>query len=89
MEIPFAKTKKGILLKIKVEPKSSKKGITGIIGDSIKVNLHAPPVGGAANKELIELLAEKINIKKSSIKIIKGQASKEKLVEIEGKYSIP
>lgn len=89
MEIPFIKTKKGILLKIKVEPRSSKKCITGVIGDYIKVKLHAPPIEGAANEELIELIAEKLSIKKSSIKIISGQTSKNKILEIEGKYSIP
>lgn len=89
MDIPFTKTKKGILLKIKVEPRSSKKCITGVIGDSIKVKLHAAPVEGAANEELIELIAEKLSIKKSSIKIISGQTSKNKIIEIEGKYSIP
>jgi hypothetical protein len=89
MNIPFTKTKKGILLKIKVEPRSSKKGITGIIGDSLKVRVNAPPVGGSANEELVEVLAEKFSIKKSSIKIIRGQTSKDKIVEIEGKDSIP
>jgi uncharacterized protein len=84
MDIPFQKSKKGITLKIKVEPRSSGKGISGLIGDIIKIKLHAPPVGGAANEELIEVLSEEFGIKKRAIKIISGQSSRNKVVEIEG-----
>jgi len=88
MNIPFQPSKKGITLKIKVEPRSSRKGISGIAGDTVKVKVHAPPVGGAANEELIEVLSEKFSIKKSSIKILRGEASKNKVVEIEGISSV-
>jgi uncharacterized protein len=88
MGIPFRKSKKGITLKIKVEPRSSGKGIAGSIGDIIKIKLHAPPVGGAANEELIEVLSEEFGIKKRAIKIISGQSSKNKVIEIEGIDSI-
>jgi len=75
-------------LKIKVEPRSSGKGIAGSIGDIIKIKLHAPPVGGAANEELIEVLSEEFKIKKRAIKIISGQSSRNKVIEIEGVDSI-
>ena len=88
MEIPFQKSKKGITLKIKVEPRSSRKGIAGSIGDIIKIKLHAPPVGGAANEELIEVLSEELGIKKRAIKIISGQSLRNKVIEIEGIDSI-
>ena len=88
MEIPFQKSKKGITLKIKVEPRSSGKGIAGLIGDIIKIKLHAAPVGGAANEELIEVLSEEFRIKKRAIKIISGQSSRNKVIEIEGLDSI-
>ncbi len=84
MDIPFQKSKKGITLKIKVEPRSSGKGIAGSIGDIVKIKLHAPPVGGAANEELIEVLSEELGIKKRAIKIISGQSSRNKVIEIEG-----
>ena len=88
MEIPFQKSKKGITLKIKVEPRSSGKGIAGLIGDIIKIKLHAAPVGGAANEELIEVLSEEFGMKKRAIKIISGQSSRNKVIEIEGIDSI-
>lgn len=88
MEIPFNKSKKGITFKVRVEPRSSKKGISGLIGDAIKIRVNAPPVGGAANEELIEILSEEFSVKKTSIKILKGHSSRNKVVEIEGIDSI-
>jgi uncharacterized protein len=88
MHVPFQNSKKGITLKIKVEPRSSRKGLSGVVGDAIKIKVNAPPVGGAANEELIEVLSEEFGIKKTSIKIIKGISSRNKVVEIEGVNSI-
>ena len=82
--IPFTKSKRGIAIKIRVEPRSSREGLSGIIGDTLKIKVHAPPVGGAANEQLIGILSEEFGIKKSAIKIIRGQSSRDKVVEIEG-----
>jgi uncharacterized protein (TIGR00251 family) len=84
MDIPFKKTRDGIMIEIKVEPRSSQKGIAGLMGDTVKVKLTAPPVGGAANEQLIEVISEATGIKKSYIRIIKGASSKRKVVEIKG-----
>jgi len=88
MEIPFKKLRKGITFKVRVEPRSSRKGISGLVGDAIKIRVNAPPVGGAANEELIEILSEEFSIKKTSIKILKGYSSRDKVVKIEGIDSI-
>ncbi len=88
MTIPFKRSKKGIIFKVKVEPRSSRKGIYGVIGDAIKIRVNAPPVGGAANEEVIEILSEELDIKKTAIKIIRGAGSKEKVIEVEGIDSI-
>jgi len=88
MEIPFKKSKKGITIKIKVFPKSAQRGILGIVGDVLKVKVNAPPVGGAANEELIEILSDTLRMRKTSIKIIKGHTSRNKVVEIEGRERI-
>lgn len=89
MKIPFLKSKKGIIIKVRIEPRSTKAGISGFVGDALKVKVHSPPLKGAANEELLELLSETFSIKKSAMKIIKGDTSKNKLVEIEGINSIP
>ena len=84
MQIPFKKTKLGISLQVKVQPRSSRKGVEGIAGDIVKVYLTSPPAEGAANTQLIEVLSETLGVKKSAIHIIKGFSSRHKLIEIKG-----
>jgi len=89
MEIPFKRSKRGITLKVKVEPRSSRKGISGVIGDTLKVRVNSPPVGGAANEELIDILSGEFGVRKTAIKILGGRSSKDKVIEVEGIDSIP
>lgn len=77
-----------ILLKIKVEPRSSKSEVVGPYGDGLKVKLTSPPIEGKANKELIEVLAKKFGISKKNVEIIAGQSSKHKIVKLHGVTSL-
>jgi len=85
MKIPYKKSKNGIMIEVKVEPRSSRRQISGIMdNDILKVKLTAPPVDGSANEQLIELISETTGVRKSQIKIVRGLSSKRKLVEITG-----
>ncbi len=84
MKIPYKKSKNGIAIEVKVEPRSSKKAISGVMGNVLKVKLTAPPVEGAANEQLIEVISEATGIRKSNIRIVRGASSKRKVLEIEG-----
>ncbi len=88
MNIPFKKTKDGIVIEVKVEPRSSKKGIAGVMDNVLKVKLTAPPVEGEANEQLIEVVSELTGMRKSNIRIVRGLSSKRKVVEIKGIDSI-
>jgi uncharacterized protein (TIGR00251 family) len=88
MRIPFRKTKDGVVIDVKVEPRSSKKGIAGVHDNMVKVKLTAPPVEGEANEQLIEVIAETIGVRKSDVRIVRGMSSKRKTVEIRGIESI-
>ena len=72
------KSPEGIILKILVQPKSSKNQIVGPHGDELKIKLTAPPVDNAANRMCIQFLAKKLDIPKSAIEIIAGPASRHK-----------
>ncbi|MFQ5353842.1 MAG: DUF167 domain-containing protein [Thermodesulfobacteriota bacterium] len=74
----------GAYIRLRIQPGSSKKGISGVHGKALKIKLFAPPVEGAANKALIALLSKALGIKKSSIEITSGERSKDKRVFIEG-----
>jgi len=52
-------------------------------GERLKVYLTAPAVDGRANKALIALLAEHFGVRKSSISIIRGEKSRDKVIQIE------
>ncbi len=73
-----------LVLKVKVEPRSSKSGIEGKYGDALKIKLTSPPVEGKANKELIEILAKEFGIHKNDVKIISGRRSKNKIIRLCG-----
>ena len=70
-------------LSIRVLPRSSRNEVVGEMADgTLKVKLTAPPVDGEANKQLVDLLSKHFDVPKSHIEIIKGQASKNKIVQI-------
>ena len=70
-----------VTFKVKAQPNSSKNKIAGIYGDAIKINIKAPAVEGAANKELIKFLSKNFKISKSDISI-KGETSKQKYITL-------
>ena len=73
-----------VRLPVHVQPRASRREIAGVHGDALKVRLTAPPVEGAANEELIELLAETFAVGRRAIRIVAGESSRSKIVEIEG-----
>ena len=67
---------------MRVVPRTSKSEIVGESDGALKVRIAAPPVDGAANAELIKLLAKTLGVAKSAVEIIGGQTSKTKRVKI-------
>jgi uncharacterized protein (TIGR00251 family) len=66
-----------------VVPRSSKSEVVGEHYRSLKVKITAPPVDGAANAELIKLLAKHFGVPKANIHIVSGTTSKNKRIKIE------
>jgi uncharacterized protein (TIGR00251 family) len=54
----------------------------GLSEGTLEVAVAAPPVDGEANAELIRTLVRELGLKKSSIQIVKGETSREKLLKI-------
>ena len=71
-----------ILLKVYLQPKSSRNEIVGPYRDGIKVRVTSPPVEGKANEALIRFLAKELEISPSSIEILKGLQSRQKTLRI-------
>jgi len=68
---------------VQVLPRSSKNALTWEQG-VLKARLTAPPVDGAANEALIELLARRLGLPKRDIRILHGATSRRKTLEIAG-----
>lgn len=73
-----------MILSVRVIPRSSKSRIDGRRGDALLVRLAAPPVDGAANEALIDLLAREFQRPKRDITILSGQSSRDKRIDIAG-----
>ena len=71
-------TEKGVLLRVHITPNSAKNHTAGFYGGSLNIKIKAPAVDGKANKALISFLADLISVKKSQIKIVSGEKSRNK-----------
>jgi uncharacterized protein (TIGR00251 family) len=71
-----------ILLKVYLQPKSSRNEIVGPYRDGMKVRVIATPVEGRANEALLRLLAKEFGVTPSSIEIVRGHRSREKIIRI-------
>jgi uncharacterized protein (TIGR00251 family) len=71
---------RGVVVKVFVQPRSSRNSIEGIHGDALKIRLKAPPVDGAANKMCISFLAKCIGVSKSTVEVLSGHASRTKRI---------
>lgn len=68
-----------------VKPRSSRSRVEGAREDgSLVCALEAPPVDGAANAELIRLLASALGVKKAAVRIASGQNARRKLIDVDG-----
>jgi len=71
-------------LKVKVSPGSARNALGGWMGDALKLRVQAPPEKGRANRAVVELLAAQLDCPKSSVRVVAGETSRSKTVEIEG-----
>ncbi|MDD8030472.1 MAG: DUF167 domain-containing protein [Acidobacteriota bacterium] len=70
------------ILVVRVQPKSSRQELIPISETEFKARLTSAPEKGQANKELLELMADYLNLKPSRLKIIRGGTSRVKMIEI-------
>jgi len=66
-----------------VKPRAKTEEVSKTDEGQYLASVHAPPQEGKANKALIELLADYFSVPKSSVRIIRGQTGRKKLIEID------
>ena len=80
----YTETPDGVVLNVKAQPRSSRAGIDGLLGDAVKVRIKCAPVDGKANKELVETLADEFGLSKSAVAFKSGETSKTKRILLRG-----
>ena len=71
------------LLRVRVQPRASKKGVEGVSAGLLRVRLTAPPADGEANAQLIDVLSDALGVRKSAIRVVQGHSSRQKTVELD------
>ena len=74
----------GVTFAVKVHPRAKKNGITGEVGEALKIGLTAPPVEGRANEACVEYLAAVLKVPRASITIAAGLTSRNKVIRVRG-----
>ena len=74
----------GVRLTVHVRPRSSRSAILGVREGALEVALTAPPADGAANSELIKLIARALEVRRGDVSIVVGASSRSKVLEING-----
>jgi uncharacterized protein len=69
-------------ISVRLTPRADRNGLVRFDAGVLHARVSAPPVEGAANTALVELLSDALDVRKSAIIIVSGSSSREKRVEI-------
>lgn len=69
---------------VRVQPRASRNVILRTHGGALRVTLTAPPLDGRANEALIALLAERLGTARAAVRLLAGERSRNKIVEVDG-----
>jgi uncharacterized protein len=82
--IAYSEEAGSITFNVRVIPRASRSEVVGELDGCLKVRVAAPPVDGAANEELVKLLAKLFARPRSSARPLAGDTSKSKRVRVSG-----
>lgn len=74
----------GVVFQVRVQPRASRDEIAGVMDGALKVRLQAPALEDRANEALCEYLAQLLKTPKSAVRILSGDRSRKKRIEIRG-----
>jgi uncharacterized protein (TIGR00251 family) len=80
--IELRETNGSVTLKLRVQPRASRTEITGEHAGALKLKISAPPVDGKANQECRRFLAKLLGVSATSVEIISGDSSRDKVVRV-------
>ena len=71
-----------MLIRVRVTPNAKKPLVVRVADGSFEVKVDERAEGGKANKRLIEIISEHLGVPKSSLRVVSGARSRDKLVEV-------
>ena len=71
-------------LRLRVAPGARRSEIVGRYGDAWRVRVAAPPDRGRANDEVLQVLAEALDVRPRQLRLVAGASSRDKIVELDG-----
>jgi uncharacterized protein len=71
-------------LAIRVQPRAKRDEVAGERAGAVVIRVVAPPVDGKANEAAIRLIAARVGVPRSAIRIVRGESARDKLVRIDG-----
>lgn len=72
-----------LMLTVRVTPRASRNELS-FDGTVLRARLTAPPVEGAANEALVELLATRLDIPRRAVAILRGHTARTKTIAVMG-----
>ena len=82
--IRYSQHDRALIFAVRVVPRASRSEIGGEHDGALRVRIAAPPVEGAANRELTRLLAKSFKLPQNAVEIVAGANSKNKIVRVHG-----
>jgi uncharacterized protein len=82
--IPISDHPLGATFAVRVQPRAARTAISGTVGDALKLSVSAPPLDGRANLAVVEFFSEILSMPRSSVQVIAGEQSRNKIVRIVG-----
>jgi uncharacterized protein (TIGR00251 family) len=73
-----------VRLDVYIQPRASRTELAGMHAGVIKIRVAAPPVENAANRALIDFVAERLGVAKRCVRVVSGGASRRKTLEVDG-----
>lgn len=75
-------TATSLRIAVRVQPRSARTHVIGRHGDRLRLQVTAPPVAGAANAAVVDLIASWLGVPRRMVVIAQGQSGRDKVVEV-------
>jgi uncharacterized protein (TIGR00251 family) len=72
-----------IEIAVRLKPRGHRDELMGIVDGVLQARVSAPPVDGKANRALCRLIAKRVGVAPSRVRVVRGEKSRDKLIRIE------